>query len=141
MTAHVKDMVREQPDLEKIIVCMDSEDGDPVRLEREVKKVEQELARLRPTRCVLVVRALECWLLADEKALREMLGARARIKPVARPETIRHPKRALGEIFESAGKTFTFIRDDPRIAQASDVNRIKNKCPHFVQFCEAVLDP
>jgi len=80
--------------------------------------------------------------MADEQALREVLGARAKIKPVKNPESECNPKEALEKIFESAGKTFRFMRDNPKIAQAvKDVTRIKKKCPRFAQFCGAVLDP
>jgi len=84
---------------------------------------------------------LESWLLADEEALGEVLGPRVKIKSIPNPETVPDPKKKLDEIFEKAGKTFHHPRDDPKIAQASDVNRIKAKCPRFAQFCEAVLDP
>ena len=142
MQRHIKDMIREQPGLEKIIICMDSEDDDLARLESEVEQVERQLAHRKvEPKYILVVRMLESWLLADEEALREVLGRGAKVTPIANPEALRDPKEKLEEIFREARKTFQYTRDDPKIAQASDVNRIKAKCPRFAQFCEAVLDP
>lgn len=143
MQEHINDMAREQPNLEKIIVCMDSEEDDLVQLEGEVKQVERQLVHktVKP-KYVLVVRMLESWLLADEDALRKVLRRRARVKPIANPEAIRDPKEKLKEIFQGAGKTFQYTRDDPKIAEAiKDVSRIRKKCPRFDQFCEAVIDP
>jgi hypothetical protein len=141
--AIVEDLLVLYPHIEKLFLCVDSECTSPADLEPVVGKVEKQLGQIKPKpRYILVVHALESWLMADERAVAQVLGPGAKVKPVTNPEGICKPKRHLSAIFDKAGKDFDHVRDDPKIAKAvEDVNQIKQRCPSFAKFSEAVLDP
>jgi hypothetical protein len=93
---------------------------------------------LNPT-FVLKVHALEGWLASDQEALRAVLGTHP--APFPKPETACKPKELLATVFKKANREFDYMRDDPRIAQAVDIDRLCQSSPSFSQFRNAIEDP
>lgn len=110
-------LLSSHPHLKKLLVCVDSECTSPADLEPEVKKVERQLAHINPRpKYILVIHALESWLMADERALTKVLGAGVKVQPVTHPEGICKPRAQLSRIFSKSGKDFNHMRDDPKLA-------------------------
>jgi hypothetical protein len=51
------------------------------------------------------------------------------------------PKELLETVFKKANKEFDYMRDDPRLAQEIDIERLCQSSPSFCKFREAIEDP
>jgi hypothetical protein len=142
VSAHLRYLSQTHPDLNKAILCLDCECTPAEDIQPTLSEVRQEIRRehpsLNPT-FVLKVHALEGWLASDRQALGEVLGA----EPVAypKPETVCKPKELLATVFEKANKEFDYMRDDPRIAEAVDIERLCQSSASFSEFRNAIEDP
>jgi hypothetical protein len=77
---YLEALLKQHEDVEKFIVCVDSECTDPEEIREEVSKAERELNEVGlPVRYALIVHALEGWLAADAKALGQVLGRQVRV--------------------------------------------------------------
>jgi hypothetical protein len=142
ISAYLTYFHRTHPDVNKAILCLDCECTPAEDIQPTLSKVQQEIRHehpsLNPT-FVLKVHALEGWLASDRQALGEVLGT----EPVAysKPETVCKPKELLATVFEKANKEFDYMRDDPRIAEAVDIERLCQSSPSFSKFRKALEDP
>lgn len=140
--AHLEFLLKQQPDVAKVIVCVDSHCTDPAEIRKRVSKVERELARMSlpvVPQYVVVVHALEGWLAAAQKALGQVLGSEVNINRNLEEEC--KPEDLLGDLFEKHGKSFLKTRDDPQIAEHTDPEEITKRSPSFRQFCQLIKDP
>lgn len=136
-----KDLHCDHPDLSKVIICRDSECTNPKLVERDFQSVQQKLKRLGvkiPVFYCVVVHALEGWLLADTKALSRFVG-RPNLR-IPKPESICKPKGELRKIFGRINRSYNPSRDNPRIAELADVNRMADNNKSFAQFCRLVAN-
>lgn len=134
-----KDLYHDHPDLSKVIICRDSECTDPKLIKRDFQSVQQELKRLGvkiPVAYCVVVHALEGWLMADTQAISQFVG-RANLK-IPKPESICKPKDELKRIFGRINHSYNPSRDNSRIAELVDVNRIADNNKSFAHFCRLV---
>lgn len=142
-SAITQDLVQEHPDVSKIIVCVDSECTPEVQTEREIRKIEKSVKTKvqprYPVYYVVVVHALEGWLLADPETIKGYLGSRVNIPSSATSNC--KPKEVMRDIFRKAGKDFIASRDAPRIAEKADSAKMVKKNESFARFCERVKDP
>jgi len=71
-------LLRESPDVSKIIACVDSECTPGDQTEREIRKIEQSVNANIQHKCsvhyIAVIHALEGWLLTDPDAIIKHLG-------------------------------------------------------------------
>jgi hypothetical protein len=89
----------------------------------------------------VVIHALEGWLLGDPDAIQSYLGSgmKANIKP---SDSLRcKPKETPSNIFKRVGKDFDYIRDNPRIAELCDLDRISKRNKSFAHFMRVIEDP
>jgi len=136
---YLEALLRQHQDVEKVIVCVDSECTDPAEIWEEVSKVERELNEMDlPVRYAVVVHALEGWLAADSKALEKVLGRQVRIE--RNLEEVCKPAELLRDIFAQHGKSFQKARHDPQIARHADSGEIAQRSSSFRHFCQLVKD-
>jgi hypothetical protein len=136
---YLEALLKQHQDVEKVIVCVDSECTDPEEIWEEVSKAERELNEVGlPVRYALVVHALEGWLAADSKALGQVLGRQVRIE--GNLEEVCKPAELLRDIFAQHGKSFQKTRHDPQIARHADPGEIAKRSPSFRRFCQVVKD-
>lgn len=85
---------------------------------------------------LIIVEMLEAWLIADPEALETILGVKTSF---VHPERIRDPKAELRRLFaQRSAYTPEIAR---RIAEEIDLELLARRCPKFLVFREAVLDP
>jgi len=93
---------------------------------------------------ICVEAELESWLLADERALSEVLSRPqypVKVSKIKRPEGIQNAKGRLRDIYrQEAGRVYNDQIDAIRIAQAMpDLNRVRRACATFCRFEEKLL--
>jgi hypothetical protein len=112
----------------------DAEDEDPALVETLMAEAVNKARPLRYTvRCVVAVRMLEAWLLADELAIR-LAGGTAR--RYANPESLTKPKAELRRLFDHP---YTDALAES-IASAARPKMIAKRCPSFAKLMAAVLE-
>jgi len=139
--SYLEALLRQHQEVEKIIVCVDSECTAPEEIWEKVSKVERELNEMGlPVRYALVVHALEGWLAADSKALKQVLGKGAEVHIEQNSEEMCRPVELLEDIFAHHGKNFQKTRHDPQIAEHADPEEIAKHSLSFRRFCQLVKD-
>lgn len=137
---YVEALLKQHQDIEKVIVCVDSECTAPEEIWEEASKVERALNEMGlPVKYAVVVHALEGWLAADSNALGRVLGRQVRIR--RNLEEVCKPAEFLADVFARHGKGFQKTRHDPLIAGHADPNKIAERSPSFQRFCGIVRDP
>jgi len=144
VSTQIRHIIRKHPDISKIIVCVDSDCTSADETEKEIKKVETAIKagiqQKYPIYYVGVVHALEGWLLADPESIKEYLGPRARVNIHSSSTLKCKPKELMRDIFRKSGKEFLPMRDNPRIAEKVDINRIAKNNESFTCFWKRVKD-
>ena len=92
---------------------------------------------------VCIEEELEAWLLADSRALKQVLSHfthphPVRVQNVKRPEQTRNPKKHLSRVFQQHGRSYVDRIHARMIVEAlPDLTRIK-RCTTFVRFAVKV---
>ena len=137
---HLEALLKQHQDVEKIIICVDSECTDPEEIREEVSKVERELEGTDlVVKYAVVVHALEGWLATDSRALGRVLGRQVSME--RNLEDVCKPDEFLAGLFSRYGKDFQKTRHDPLIAGYADPKRMARLSPSFQRFCETLGDP
>jgi hypothetical protein len=85
----------------------------------------------------VAIRTFDAWMLADEKALTEVLGCA--IVKQREPETIRRPKTVCRKLLESGAKEMAQREMYAEIALRLDLDVLSSRCPKgFKPFAERV---
>jgi hypothetical protein len=132
------------PEISKIIICIDSECSDENEIGQKATDVEKRLEQMglvTAPKYVVVVHALEGWLLADPGAIQTYLGSRTNINVSSSDPIDCKPKKALSGIFRKAGKDFDYIRDDPGIAGLCDPACMSKNNKSFEYLKRVIEDP
>ena len=110
----------------------DAENDDPLEVE---KLMNEAVKRAQPlelkVKCIVAVRMLESWLLADEAAIRKAGG---RPRKFTKPEDLQNPKADLRRLFDHP---YTDALAE-RIALAARPKTIADMCPSFAKLLNAV---
>lgn len=124
--------------ISKAVICIDSH-SDPDGMATAVASVQTALASsVRfPVKYVVVVHALETWLLQDPKAIQKVLGVRVNSQKLHEMAKSCQPDRALGRVCDSFDKSI----DDERIALEADIDVIAKKNSSFREFVAALRNP
>ena len=127
--------VAEQSNFDAIILIVD-EDGQNERIQQLQNAQDSSISQL-PRAMGVAVRTFDAWMLADEKALSEVLGYSINKQPD--PETIRNPKQVCQELLE---KSSVQMRQREMYAEVSsniDIDILSNRCQKgFKPFAENV---
>ncbi|MCL5044601.1 MAG: DUF4276 family protein [Deltaproteobacteria bacterium] len=122
-----------------IVIVEDAEDRLRGKVQHDIEKRLKNIAsseRIRVT-VVVAVQMMEAWLLADRDAVASVVGSRVKLPEFNQPEKIRHPKQELTRLLSKAKISYT-SQQAARLADAADVRLIRERCPSFERFCEAV---
>ena len=118
-----------------VIWVTDAEADDPLKhLMAMRSRVRKEAIKIH-VECVVAVKMMEAWLLADDLALGNVVGIQ---KTFLNPETLEDPKRELLRLLTGANKTYT-AQQARRIADAIDLAVVAKRCPSFRTFQKAAL--
>lgn len=128
--------------VDKALVIRDADDKDPDELSERMKSKIIDRTYSFEVKFIAIVQELETWLLADENAISKVTQARSG-KTVSRInenlESIVNPKEKLQNILSNAGVPYTPVVAR-EIAKGLDISIIKNRCPGFKEFHQAVID-
>ncbi len=139
---YLEALLKKHHDIEKVIVCVDSECTDPEEIWEKASRVERELNEIGlPVRYAMVVHTLEGWLAADPKALEQVLGRGAKLHIKRNLEEVCKPAELLGDLFARYGKDFQKPRYDPQIAEYARPKEIAKRNQSFRRFCQLIKDP
>jgi len=88
----------ERRGVDALILLID-EDGKRERIE-QIQEAQDSLLSQLPRAMGVAIRMFDAWMLADEKALTEVLGDN--INRQSNPETIRNPKQVFAKLLEDS---------------------------------------
>jgi hypothetical protein len=131
----VAELARSYRRIEKILVVSDADGRDPGEMERDFKArlVKSYRFEVIP---IIIVEALEAWLIADPLTLKNLIGVRTAFRS---PERIRDPKTQLQRLLPpTTAYTPELAR---RIAEGIDLDILQQRCPRFSAFRDALLNP
>lgn len=121
--------------IEKLLIIADADGRDPSRLADDIKR--KFVGRYPfPVVPLVIVQALEAWLLADARALQDCLRLKERVRAIPNPERLRDPKAELERL--AARRLYT-EKVAGEIAENMDLGLLAARCPTFSAFREAVL--
>lgn len=132
--------VKQGTHVDKALVIRDANGNDPIEL---IQIMRGKIANRQypfPVKCVVIVRALETWLLADDEAISQVTqeyASRTVASINETLETLPNPKERLKQLLAGVAYTSEVAR---KIATAVDIERLKYRCPGFGRFQEAILD-
>ena len=130
----VAELDRSYRRIEKILVVSDADGHNPEQMERDFKARLIKSYRFKVVP-IIIVEALEAWLIADPLTLKNILGVRTTFRS---PERIRDPKTQLQKLLPpTTAYTPELAR---RIAEGIDFDVLQQRCPRFSAFRDAVLD-
>ena len=118
------------------LILVIDEDG---RSERVTDICDAQRSTLGITRRALgvAIRTFDAWMLADEKALTEVLETRVGRQP--NPETLTHPKEACAELLEDSGKSLSQADMYAHVARGADLDIMQERSPKgFAPFAGRV---
>ncbi len=117
----------------RAVVLRDCECTDPEQVAAPLRAKSYAI----PTAVCVAKHALEGWLLADEEAVAQAVGAVVNVPPS--PEAECRPKDVLRDLFRRHLKrSYVETVDGPRIARRVDVSQLTNRCPSFRYLVESI---
>ncbi len=124
-----------------LIYLIDDDEGEDKRNEQireaqEFWKADVPASHL-PRAMGVAVKMFDAWMLADEKALTEVLGCHVRKQ--RDPETIRKPKKDCARLLESGVNQMAQREMYAEVALRLDIEILTKRCPKgFKPFAERV---
>ena len=131
--------------VDKALVVCDADQKPPDKVRESLSQRVEHLARPRAGNLhfCIVRQELETWLLADENAINSVAserGGHARVPPVQEHlESIGDPKTRLHNLLSMAGLVATPAVYQ-QIASRLDLETLRQRCPSFWEFEQAVRD-
>lgn len=110
----------------------------------DIKKVLSEIQSLKPPlvpHYILVRNAQEAWTGGDEDALRAYLSVPSEKHLAAITQTDPRPKETLRRLFHGNRRDFNPQRDNPKLAEVTDLNKLGSRNSSFAKFRQGVIDP
>ncbi|MBN2180871.1 MAG: DUF4276 family protein [Sedimentisphaerales bacterium] len=108
------------------LVLLIDEDGESERIE-QIQSAQNYLLTQLPRAMGVAIRMFDAWMLADEKALTEVLGYRVNRQPD--PETIRNPKQICAELLEESPAQIPQREMYAGISSNIDIDILSDRCP------------
>jgi hypothetical protein len=108
------------------LILLIDQDGERNRSEQIRSAQECRLLDL-PRAVGVAIRTFDAWMLADERALTEVLGCMVSRQPD--PETIRDPKGACAGLLANGRNQMAQSEMYARIARRIDIDLLSSRCP------------
>jgi len=121
--------------VDKALVIRDANGVDPADLISEMNKRLAGRDYKFPVNHLVIVQELEAWLLADELAIKTVVGLKRLFRS---PETLADPKAELRRLFAKSKQVYT-AEMARRIAENARPAVLTKRCPSFAAFRDAVL--
>lgn len=124
----------------KVIICVDSECTAPEITEQNLIPCKKHFRKANlAAQFVVVVHALETWLMADTHALRSAFNLKGKIKAPSNFEAECRPGEMLKRLLKKHGFGFIKSRDDVAIAEHANPEVLAQKCSSFARFRKILL--
>lgn len=140
---HIRYALARQRDVNKVVLCIDSECTDIGETRARIDAVAREVAGRLPqvsTRAVVVDHSLEGWLLVDRQALARHLGLpEGRLLRYGDPENECRPAELMARVFRQARRDFLKTDALPALAERMDVRLVAQGSPTFATFRQALV--
>jgi hypothetical protein len=122
----LNDILSTHPDVSKIIICVDFECTPEKEAKEEAERTEKYVRSgiHHPLYYIPVIHALEGWLLADPEKIKMYLGTHSSVKIPPSATLDCKPKEVMKDIFRQNGREFVPPRDNPRIAEKIDIDKM-----------------
>lgn len=118
------------------LILVVDQDGDQDR-ERQLNTAQSDERVSFPRAIGVAIKSFDAWMLADEKALTEVLGNAIERQPD--PETLNDPKQSCRELRNDCGKDFSQTEMYSRLAKTANLSVIETRCPKgFGEFAARV---
>jgi len=132
----VQQGLRTRQQVTGIVVVLDADDDDPLRVE-EVMRAECVKATSLPVVVAAATRELEAWFLGAKESLRGVRAIRADAASPPNPESIRGAKARLSTNME--GNRHYFETDDqPAFAAKVDLAVALERCPSLQRLAQGL---
>jgi hypothetical protein len=134
----VRWMLEAQKRGHEALVLVIDEDGRPERLQ-EFADAQQYAGTPIRRAFGVAIRTFDAWMLADEKALTEVLGCT--VSRQQTPESIVEPKRRCGELLDNSAESMTASEMYTAIARIIDIGVLQTRCRKgFAPFAQRVQE-
>lgn len=118
------------------LVLLVDEDGESER-RTQISEAQCSSLSLLPRAMGVAIRSFDAWMLADERALSEVLGCTVSRQPD--PEPIRDPKAVCASLLEGGQNRMAQREMYARVADRIDIQVLLSRCPcGFRPFAERV---
>ncbi|MBW7988653.1 MAG: DUF4276 family protein [Planctomycetes bacterium] len=107
------------------LILLIDEDGEMERIEQIQEAQDSSLSRF-PRAMGVAIRMFDAWMLADEKALAEVLDYN--IDRQANPETIRNPKQVCEELLANSQIKISQREMYARVSSKINIDILCNRC-------------
>jgi hypothetical protein len=110
------------------LVLVVDEDGDANRIaELAAAQQDQAITAGFPRALGIAIRTFDAWMLADEVALRKVLGIPVQTQPS--PETCSDPKSQCADFLEQSTRSLGQSEFYREVAELMDLEKLANRCP------------
>lgn len=125
---------------QRYIVCYDSDGFDPVvRREELLARVIRPSGVLAPICALVPTQEMESWILADVKAVQNVITGWTPDKNILHPETIDSPKEYLEKMSrQNQRPRYSHATHNSKIAKYLDISKLLDKCPSFAPLYKLV---
>jgi hypothetical protein len=128
--------IRDRRDVGAILVILDSDDDEPLRLETALLERCLKASPL-PSAVVAACREFEAWFLGSKDSLRGVCGIRPGANAPDGPEAIRDAKGRLTSNMEE-GRRYLEVDDQPVLAARMDLDLALRRCLSFQRLATAL---
>ena len=109
------------------LVLLIDEDGTKKRVQEIREAQNHNLLSQLPRAMGVAIRTFDAWMLADEKALTEVLGHNVNRQPA--PETIRRPKQVCAVLLADSDSQISQSEMYARVSGEINVDTLCDRCP------------
>jgi len=109
------------------LILLVDEDGQKDRV-KQIRDAQDNMTLSRLSRALgVAIRTFDAWMLADEKALTDVLGYQVNAQP--NPETIKNPKMLCKELLERTRESLSQRDMYARLTEGIDLDLLEKRCP------------
>jgi len=120
----------------KVMLVHDLDRNDGAVLRQKLEAILKDVLQTKKA-IVIPTEELEAWLLSDEAAIAKAMKLKKPLKAILHPEKTASPKEHIGKlVYAASDKKVNYVNTvhNRLIAQATNVDLIRRKCPSFSCF-------